>query len=36
MFVFMAVSNTSCYSLHLKYGALWSKYVNLGIDSFSI
>jgi len=36
--VFMAVSNTSSSSLHLKHGALCTRYVSLGIEggSFSI
>ena len=34
MLVFMAVSNTSSSSLHLKHGALCSKYTSLGIYEF--
>ena len=37
MLVFMAVSNTSSSFLHLKHGALRSRYMSLGIESrFSI
>ena len=32
MLVFMAVSNTSSSFLHLKHGALCSKYISLGIE----
>jgi len=32
MLVFMAVSNTSSFSLHLKHGALRSRYMSLGIE----
>jgi len=32
MLVFIAMSNTSSSSLHLKHGALCSKYMSLGIE----
>ena len=32
MLVFMAVSNTSSSFLHLKHGALRSRYMSLGIE----